>query len=379
MVVNPKKFGSYENVAFATALVGRGAKLDIADKQQHSPLYYAYLQESGIMSAALLNLGARDEFADQSKRPARASSVISEWSELLMDVEADAQQYVNAAQQQHDAAERPAGYKHTVDKNSYLVKSGEIYVDADGVVYDVVFTKVDAQYGTYGRNNFYKMQLIYQPTKNLYFMFTRWGRIGEDGQYQHTPFATVDEATTEYAKLFRSKTGNLWANHPVHLHFERKPKKWNLVHIDYAKIDYRRLLRPFEWELYPKSRLPALVQSMLKHVTDVKLLHTSLQTSGIDTDLLPLGQLSSETINKARNVLQQIKESLELSKELSTVIPVDAVKMQAEAEKVAVLTNHFYELIPHKNFAVEDFEPFSQPAQLMKKITLLSDLADIGL
>ena len=44
----------------------------------------------------------------------------------------------------------------------------------------------------------------------MYILFTNWGRIGDEGQYQRTPFPTKDEAVKEYKKIFRAKTGNQW-------------------------------------------------------------------------------------------------------------------------------------------------------------------------
>ena len=44
----------------------------------------------------------------------------------------------------------------------------------------------------------------------MYILFTNWGRIGDDGQYQQTPFPNEDEAVKEFKKIFRSKTGNQW-------------------------------------------------------------------------------------------------------------------------------------------------------------------------
>jgi len=34
--------------------------------------------------------------------------------------------------------------------------------------------------------------------KDLYVVFTRYGRIGEDGMHQRTPFSTVELAKEEY-------------------------------------------------------------------------------------------------------------------------------------------------------------------------------------
>ncbi|MBK8156579.1 MAG: WGR domain-containing protein [Streptococcus sp.] len=69
-------------------------------------------------------------------------------------------------------------------------------------------TKVDLKNGIYGDYLFYKMQLLHDTVKDLYVVFTRYGRIGETGMSQRTPFSNMDEAWKEYCSIFKSKTGN---------------------------------------------------------------------------------------------------------------------------------------------------------------------------
>ena len=48
--------------------------------------------------------------------------------------------------------------------------------------------------------------------KDLYLLFNCWGRIGDGGQYQRTPFKSDKEAFDEFAKIFKAKSGNEWKN-----------------------------------------------------------------------------------------------------------------------------------------------------------------------
>jgi hypothetical protein len=45
----------------------------------------------------------------------------------------------------------------------------------------------------------------------LYMLWTRWGRVGETGKHQRTPYQKKDEAVDEFEKIFKSKSGNPWA------------------------------------------------------------------------------------------------------------------------------------------------------------------------
>jgi predicted DNA-binding WGR domain protein len=58
------------------------------------------------------------------------------------------------------------------------------------------------------------LQVVRQKGKDLFVLFTRWGRIGDTGQYQQTPFPDFEGAVKEFLKIFRAKTGNDWNELP---------------------------------------------------------------------------------------------------------------------------------------------------------------------
>ena len=59
---------------------------------------------------------------------------------------------------------------------------------------------------------FFPLQIIWHRAKDMYILFTRWGRIGDTGQYQHTPYHKLSDAVVEFNKIFRAKTGNYWSS-----------------------------------------------------------------------------------------------------------------------------------------------------------------------
>jgi hypothetical protein len=68
-----------------------------------------------------------------------------------------------------------------VDKTGKFERSYQVYYDDQDKPWDVYLTKVDLKNGIYGDYVFYKMQLLYDSNRDLYVVFTRWGRIGEPG------------------------------------------------------------------------------------------------------------------------------------------------------------------------------------------------------
>ena len=58
----------------------------------------------------------------------------------------------------------------------------------------------------------YFAQVIYDTEKKMHILFTCWGRIGDEGQYQKTPYGTEEETCQEFSKIFKAKSGNEWSN-----------------------------------------------------------------------------------------------------------------------------------------------------------------------
>jgi predicted DNA-binding WGR domain protein len=52
--------------------------------------------------------------------------------------------------------------------------------------------------------------LLHDKVKDIYILWTRWGRIGDVGQYQRTPFSTRLGAEDEFKKVFKQKSGAKW-------------------------------------------------------------------------------------------------------------------------------------------------------------------------
>ena len=63
------------------------------------------------------------------------------------------------------------------------------------------------------------MQIIREEVRDLWILFTRWGRIGEDGANQKTPYSK-EECIATFEKIFLEKTGNEWKGR------DKFEKKW---------------------------------------------------------------------------------------------------------------------------------------------------------
>ena len=94
--------------------------------------------------------------------------------------------------------------------------------------FDAVMKKVDLKKYYYGLDNFYVIQLLKDEVKDLYILWTRWGRTGTDGQYQRTPFNSLELAKNEFFKVFKQKSGWAWKDVK---NYVKLPKKYELKRI----------------------------------------------------------------------------------------------------------------------------------------------------
>ena len=67
------------------------------------------------------------------------------------------------------------------DKNGEF-ESCEVVLDQiTGRHFDLIMTKIDVKKGYFGVCSFYVMQLLFDKVKQIYILWTRWGRIGDVG------------------------------------------------------------------------------------------------------------------------------------------------------------------------------------------------------
>ena len=65
-------------------------------------------------------------------------------------------------------------------KNCEVVQSEIHSIDGENMLYyDTALIKVDVKASYYGVNGFYVIQLLRDIAKDLYILWTRWGRIGD--------------------------------------------------------------------------------------------------------------------------------------------------------------------------------------------------------
>eukprot|EP01125_Pyxidicula_operculata_P008837 TRINITY_DN292_c0_g1_i1.p1 TRINITY_DN292_c0_g1~~TRINITY_DN292_c0_g1_i1.p1 ORF type:complete len:2964 (-),score=944.30 TRINITY_DN292_c0_g1_i1:25-8748(-) len=368
-LVNPMDYGSYENETLLRKLVEWGADVNIEDNAKKSPLFYASQQDSGKLSAALKELGAKPVKAV----PTRDNSMIptSQWPEYKFKLDDDFKALIKSFGKA-EVKSKPPKPDECLDLPYCEV------VCEDDLYYDIFMTKTDVKYGHYGSNNFYIMQVVREKVKDMYLLFNRWGRIGDEGTNQKTPFASKEEAIAEFAKVFKTKTGNIWKKD---LEFEKKPGKWRLIPISRTTKDYSKMkLKRWKLNECPEHNLEKHVSKTIEYLSDIRLFRNMMKHSGINSTLMPLSRLNQKTVDEAMKILSSINERLESLKEESEKINPNEIKLdkvQQAYDEIAELSNSFYELIPHSRFGDSQIEPFSSVDEVNSKFQMLANLHDV--
>ncbi|KAG9290740.1 hypothetical protein G9A89_011703 [Geosiphon pyriformis] len=232
--------------------------------------------------------------------------------------------------------------KAPVDPLSRLKDTTHVYSE-DQVVWDCVLNQTDLRSNS---NKFYVIQLLQSDSGSAYYVFTRWGRVGYDGQQTTVgPLNSLDRAKSEFGSKFRSKTKNSWELVCSETsNFVAYSGKYTLIERDYgddslAEHKSELSVPPKEVkgkeleeeELKPISNLHPKVQDIISMIFDVGSWEDTMVALNYDAAKLPLGKLSKSTVNKGYQVLQKIANVLNCT----------------EMGDLTGLTNEFYTVIPH--------------------------------
>eukprot|EP01083_Nonionella_stella_P092242 258159_1 len=314
----------------------RNVNINIADDYGNAPIYYALMQKSGKMTACLEDLGARIDETVKEKAE----------KTLIEKEENDANKRLKCFSEMYDDDILNTRYNVLSDarkwRKEFFIEDDEDVVDAEAMEvdgpakaeigktgyvlqnynWDGLYVNVDR--GKYGAYMFYKMQLLYQPIPKLTILWCRWGRPGERGSFQRTPYQNKAEAIKEFVKIFESKTLNKWE------HRHRKdfvPKKWRMVHTKRRrhKVDKKKksekekltphnlvnsikqIMRSLPKQERPKTHLPQAIAEFIYTIFDTAALNSARRTLGMkDNDRL--GYVSDQDLDSLYELIQKISD-----------------------------------------------------------------------
>lgn len=358
-VVQPLEYGSYENVDLLK-LILKDPKInpELPDCRGQSAIYLASLQRSN----RLLKVFEASGF----KVPGKVTRKNSDY--LPGSVEHD---FVSDS---HEFVKLQKGLKKTEEVKRSPDPAGEFpayYQVVDD--FDLLMTKVDLSHGPYSAYVFYRMQLLEDTNRNVYVLFTRWGRIGETGAFQRTPFADRDEAVKEFCKIYKNKSGNDWGEM-----FEKKKGKYVPMKLNFTQTRCTDFIKEFDEEKSPAARLCKETQEVLKLCTSQTMYRSYFSHYSVDVNVLNFSNISKQSIEKAESLLLEISA---LAKEMIKETDVD-LKIQ-KIQEIQDLSSRYYELIPviHENNSAippiisdQDIKKNIEKINLLRNMELVSKL-----
>jgi ankyrin repeat protein/predicted DNA-binding WGR domain protein len=367
-VVSPRDFGSYENVSLLEHL-SKLADVNHIDKHGRPPLFYAKQQDSGRMEKALRKFKAKDYEIEEGFARA-GTSILSamQFPEVTTNYEEDFDKFVDQCKEEAGKTKEDLEERCPVDR--LAVGNYEVVNDGDDP-YDCYMVKVDISYGFYSGNTFYRMQLLREKVRDVYILFTRWGRVGTDGQYQQTPFSNIDDARKEYCSVFKSKTGNMWEDRH---NFQKMDKKYRLVPI-IKKVKIDNYIKAFNYKdpRLPRSQLEKHIYKLIRRVCNYKVISTAVKYEyHIDSSALPLQNISKERLMDAEAIVKAIATNLEGYNKAREKRDFNEVTQLAE--DLSKLTSEFYELLPTDKYTTESIPPITNSYMVAELRKMLNDL-----
>ena len=348
--VCPLDFGSYENVEILGKLVESGVPLSLPDNDGKTPYHYACKQKSGVMKAELERLGVEESGpepdADEAYVPESTVDYLADFEEYLK---------VKAESMEVDDPLKP-------DPAGDFPQYYEVLDD-----YDALMVRVDLQYGPFSAYLFYRMQLLHDRNRDVYVLFTRWGRIGETGAFQRTPFSTREEGEAEYRKIFREKTKNDWGTE-----FKHVKGKYRLLTQNRKRVEHKQFLQLFDLVKAPPARVEAEITSVLKQLTDTNVYTSVFANTQIDIGVLNFSNIGKSDLLQAEDLLCDIGAVIRKIRDAKTNEAILEYK-----EKLYDLSSRFYEIIPMTSFLHAAVTPIQHDNELKARLDMLATLRNV--
>lgn len=242
-----------------------------------------------------------------------------------------------------------------VDKAaSAKLQAGSVHKDCNVMLNQ---TNLDAN-----NNKFYKIQLV-ECSPDEFFLFARWGRVGEDGQKKEFgPFDSAAKGMKEFAQKFKSKTGNTWASYSNDkAAFVSKTGKYDPVELEEDQDAAHAMAAVAAAGQVDPCQLDPATQALVDLIFDHDMFNSAMTRLNLDTKKLPLGALSQTQIAKGFAVLEKIEDEL---------------KARAGRSKLMLLSSEFYTVIPHA-FGRKAGPVMNSSEKLQEKYEMLNTLTDI--
>lgn len=252
--------------------------------------------------------------------------------------------------------------KAKIDSSCSLSRHDNVEICED---YDCMLNQTNI-----GNNNnkFYIIQLIQSTdSKNTYYCWNRWGRVGEAGQSKLTFFADLNSAKKDFEKKFKDKTKNNWSDRE---NFTPHSGKYTIIEVEHDDDEEETgeaVIKVDTVDGVCKKVKPCSLdkptQDLVSLIFSSDMFKDAMQTMNLDIKKMPLGKLSKAQIAKGFDALEALQAALD---------------RKANKKELSDLSSRFYTIIPH-NFGRQTPPVIDSLEVLQAKKDMLLVLADIEL
>lgn len=261
------------------------------------------------------------------------------------------------------ASAATAGKKSNIPVDSVCPLSGaSVHEDYDCMLNQ---TNIGAN-----NNKFYVIQLLEKGGK--FYAWTRWGRVGEEGQNALIGPSDFAKALKAFQSKFKDKTKNAWEDRK---NFKPAAGRYSLIEVDRSAdadkaeeleeklkgidADAAKIQAKTATKFAP-CKLDAPTQKFMDLIFDEDMFKGAMASFDIDVKKMPLGQLSKAQVQKGYDVLEELEEAIEKKKN----------------KAIEEVTSRFYTVIPHA-FGRRVPPVIDTMELLQKKFDMLNVLNDI--
>lgn len=232
-------------------------------------------------------------------------------------------------------------------------------VTEGGVTYAATLNQSNVQANN---NKFYILQVLQVPSSTQYYFWSRWGRVGVDGQNMRMGPTSLHGAIASYNSKLRDKSvkGDYRV---VEMNYEDDAKDdISKAKAADSKADEAKKEADKKNE-YETSSLPTAVKDLIKLIFDMKMIDTQMREIGYDSKKMPLGKLAKSSITKGYEALKAL---------------MDEVKGKKNRDNLVKYSNDFYSYIPH-DFGFKHMSLFilDTEQKVKQKLEMLQSLEDI--
>lgn len=242
-----------------------------------------------------------------------------------------------------------------------------MYIEDTGLIWDATLNQTVA---AQNNNKFYRIQLLLEEPSKRYVTWTRWGRVGERGQFSSLGDGSLNSAMKSFEKKFKEKSGLKWEDRLS----PPKNGKYTFIERNYEEDDgeEEQIKKEESGEDKPmvESVLSKPFQNLISFIFNTDHFNSTMASMNYDAQKLPLGKLSDRTLKTGFSIMKELSE---LITDPSLATSRYGMGYAPALEK---LSNRYFTTIPHV-FGRNRPPVLNSDAQIKREIELLEALTDM--